>query len=288
MRVVDERPPVYLAHTMVMVGGSPDPLGLDPGVGGYACEIDCADVLSRETVLVFGDGRTPQEIAQTIVHEVGHSWGLDHVEDLDLIMNGTTSGADRSFSEGCTALEDPSSSECAQWHAEFCDEPGTQDTVAEVMAVRGPAFVDLQPPRIEIRAPQDGAEIWPGEHVRIEVDVEDDHPGVGWQLVVPELEWSERSDHGIFDLQFPEGRYTLRVEAMDQAGNEAVEEITLRVGEPTAEDPGEDEPVEGEDEPAASPDDTSDEASGCRIGAGSPAPTWMLLLMLPLWRRPRR
>ena len=55
VRVVDERPPEHLPYTMVMVGGLPQALGLDDGVGGYACVIDCSDAIGRETVLVFGE-----------------------------------------------------------------------------------------------------------------------------------------------------------------------------------------------------------------------------------------
>src|SRR5690606_11058197 len=128
--VVDERPPEHLPYTKVMVGGLPQALGLDTGVGGYACVIDCGDAIDRETVLVFGDAvREPRELAQTVVHEAGHSWGLDHVLASELIMNPTSSGAGRMLGDGRTALDDPAQAECLDRHAAFCDEPGTQDAV---------------------------------------------------------------------------------------------------------------------------------------------------------------
>lgn len=291
VRVVDERPPEHLPYTMVMVGGLPQALGLDDGVGGYACVIDCGDAVGRETVLVFGEAiREPRELAQTIVHETAHSWGLDHVLASDLIMSPTTSGAERTLGDVCTALDDPEGAECLEEHARHCDEPGMQDTVAELLAVRGPAQPDLEPPRIELRSPHEGQRAVPGERVRIEAMVEDDAADFGWRLVVPELGWSQRSPEDAVELQFPAGEHTVRVEAIDQAGNEAVAEVVLVVGEPDASEPPPDpseDPDDGPpDEPALDADTTLDD--GCRVaGRGSPTLLLPVLLLLALRRRAR-
>ncbi|MCX4242088.1 hypothetical protein [Paraliomyxa miuraensis] len=295
VRVVDERPPEHLPYTMVMVGALPQDLGLDNGVGGYACVIDCGDALARETVLVFGGSiEEPRELAQTIVHEVAHSWGLDHVAASELIMNPTTSGAERMLGEGCTALDEPASAKCNEQHAMFCAEPGMQDSVAEILALRGPAAPDLVPPVIELRSPVDGTRVWPGELVRVEAIVEDDHPDFGWRWVVPELSWSQRGSDDALELRFPAGEYTVRVEAIDQAGNEASAELTLMVGEAEASDSGEgDSSDTGGD---GGSEDGADSASangtelddGCRIGTDGSPRAGLVLLLLAWIRRRRR
>ncbi len=291
VRVVDERPPSHLPYTMVMVGGLPQALGLDAGVGGYACVIDCGDLRSRDTVLVFAEEvRDPIALAQTIVHEVGHSWGLDHVLASELIMNGTTSGAERMLGDSCTALEDPAGAGCPERHAMFCDEPNTQHAVAELMEVRGPSQPDITPPTVVLLSPRDGAQVVPGQLVRVEVEVEDDRPELGWRFVVPELEWWMRADGATTqELRFPPGEYTVRVEAIDQAGNTAAAAVALVVGEaPAAGDQEEPMDAEPEPEPAGTGAD-EERAGGCRIAmSGEPASRWLLLGLLLVRRRRSR
>lgn len=288
VRVVDERPPEHLPYTMVMVGGLPQAIGLDVGVGGYACVIDCGDALDRETVLVFGEAiREPRELAQTIVHEVAHSWGLDHVAASDLIMSPTTSGAERTLGSGCSPLDDPADAECLEEHARWCDEPGTQDTVAELLAVRGPGEPDLTPPYVELVSPRAGQRAVPGELVRVEVVVEDDRPDFGWRLVVPELGWWQRSQgEAAVELRFPAGEHTVRVEAIDQAGNEAAAEVVLVVGEAEPGEPpdeGDDATVEPEPDDATAAD--GETSAGCRVAPGAAHEGLALVLLLAL-RRP--
>lgn len=270
VRVVDERPPAYLPYTMVLVGGLPQALGLDAGVGGYACTIDCGDELSRETVLVFAEeSRDARELAQTIVHEVAHTWGLDHVAASDLIMSPTTSGAERMLGDGCTALDEPEAAECPEQHAMFCDEPGTQDTLAEVLAIRGPSTPDLEPPRVELVSPRAGDRPVPGQLVRVQATVDDDRPDFGWRIVVPELMWSSAPSPAALELRMPAGEFTVRVEALDQAGNEAVAEVRLVVSdEPAA--PGDDGSEPPEPPLDGDPTDLRED-DGCRIGA-APSP----------------
>jgi hypothetical protein len=289
VRVVDERPPEHLPYTMVMMGGLPQSLGFPAGVGGYACVIDCGDALSRETVLVFAETiREPRELAQTVVHEVAHSWGLDHVLASELIMNPTTSGAERMLGDGCTALDEPADADCLEQHAMFCDAPSMQDSVAELLAVRGPSEPDLAPPIVEIVSPRAGARVVPGELVRVEVVVDDDRPEFGWRLVVPELAWAARGSEAALELRFPPGEHTVRVEAIDQAGNEATAEVRLMVGEGAGDDEpadvgGESEPSEPEPDGQAAEDDEA--SAGCRIAPGSSSYAIVALLLLALVRR---
>lgn len=289
VRVVDERPPSHLPYTMVMVGGLAEPLGLDPGIGGYACEIDCGDRNERDTVLVFAQSvRDSRQLAQTIVHEAAHSWGLDHVSDSASIMNPTTSGADRTLADGCTPLADVAASNCTDIHAEFCGDAGQQDSVAELIALRGPSEPDLSPPQVEILAPVGDVEVVPGELIELRVEVTDDRPGVGWRYVVPELDWAERSyEEHDRALRFPEGRYTLRVEATDQAGNEASAQVTVVAGDMLG---GGDSDGSGgsSEEGAADAEDAEHDEGGCRLGSLPGSWGRLALVLLVATRRRRR
>lgn len=291
VRVVDERPPAHLPYTMVLVGGLPQALALDVGVGGYACLIDCGDAVGRETVLVFGEALPePRAVAQTIVHEVAHSWGLDHVAASDLVMSPTTSGAERTLGDGCTALDEPADADCLEHHALFCDEPNTQDTVAELYAVRGPGEPDLSPPHVELISPRAGERAVPGELVRVEVVVQDDRPDFGWRLVVPELGWSQRGSETAMELRFPAGEHTVRVEAIDQAGNEAAAEVVLVVGEAEPDEmPGTVDPEPMSPEPEEPDPDAQagedDETAGCRVASSSSPAVLVMVMLLVLVRR---
>ena len=167
-----------------------------------------------------------------------------------------------------------------------------QDTVAELLAVRGPAQPDLAPPRIELRSPHEGQRAVPGELVRVEAVVEDDAADFGWRLVVPELGWSQRSpEGGAVELRFPAGEHTVRVEAIDQAGNEAVAEVVLVVGEPDASEPDATDDGGTTEDPSPDPGLEGErvEDDGCRIAPGGapvrPGGAWLLLLALVRRRR---
>ncbi len=283
VRVVDQRPPAWLPYTMVMVGGLAEPLGLDSGVGGFACLVDCGDVERRETVLVFAEEiREPRLLAQTIVHEAGHSWGLDHVVSSELIMNGTTSGADRALADDCAPLEDADGGHCGERHAMFCGQPTLQDSAAELLEIRGPREPDVSPPWVELLSPADGDRVRPGQLVHLEVDVDDDHPDFGWQWVIPQLEWSARSyGEPTLDLQFPPGEFTVGVHAIDQAGNVSMAEVRLVVQDAPADEPLDDPP----NEDPLPQDERSEpgEDAGCHIGRGQAGPAvglglWLLAL----------
>ncbi|MCH9683510.1 MAG: hypothetical protein K0V04_18880 [Deltaproteobacteria bacterium] len=204
----------------------------------------------------------------------------------DLIMNGTTSGADRSLADGCTPLEEQGGTHCGERHAQLCDSAAMQDSVGELLQLRGPHQPDVVPPRIQILSPAPGSQFVPGQSVTIEVEVDDDYPGHGWRYVVPELAWSARSyGETSLDLQFPPGEFTVRVEAMDQAGNASVAEIQLTVDDSASSDAPSDSDIPPDDIDAATGDDSE---AGCRVGGSGPSAPGALAVVFLLWLRARR
>ena len=75
-------------YTMAMVGGIGESCKSGgPGTVGIA-PLDCKNSRKNDVVLVFGNkvSGSPRQLAYVIAHELGHSFGLEHVDDTKSIM----------------------------------------------------------------------------------------------------------------------------------------------------------------------------------------------------------
>jgi MYXO-CTERM domain-containing protein len=312
----EERPPAHLPYAMVMMGGTPQMLGLGGSVLGVSCSSDCGDQWWRDTTFAFTDNinpNNPDVLGTTALHEAAHAFGLAHIDDATKIMNPYVGNADVTWASACTPYNDATGGiNCQSTHREFCDGQDAQNTDAELMAYFGPNSLDTEPPVVDILSPADGTEVEIGGAIDVEVDVYDDHEGIGWKLVIVEA--------GIEDVAYtfqkkwhlgnlPQGVYTVRVEAIDHERNEGSDEVKIYVGEsapivdpddPESDDSGgeEPDPTAGSDDDSAMTDPDGDtdpglddpEAQGCGCVTSGPTPTrwglWsMLLLGLGLRRR---
>jgi hypothetical protein len=279
--------PPHLPRTTVMVGGLPAQIGLDPAVAGYSCVVDCGDRWSWDFAFAFAFvDLLPSlpSIANNVLHEAAHTWGLDHVVDQDFLMYPLGAVYDATWGSGCVAVSyDTSAPQCLEHHERFCPA-GQQDSHAELLAAFGPAGVDVTAPRVEILAPGSGHALAPGEPLSLELRVEDEDGDPGHRIVVPELEWEHVAYHGETELSLalPPGVFTVRVEAIDHAGNESEAAIEVVVGAPPPRVPTDDEPDDDEAEPPSARLD-----DGCRVG-GISGNGWLawLVLALAAWRRP--
>jgi MYXO-CTERM domain-containing protein len=247
----EERPPEHLPYAMVMMGGTPQMLGLGASVLGVSCSSDCGDMWWRDTTFAFTDNINPNNapvLGTTALHEAAHAFGLAHIDDGTKIMNPYVGSADVTWADGCTPFNDATGGiNCRSTHRDFCDGEDAQNTDAELMAYFGPNSPDTEPPNVEILEPANGTELEVGGSVDVAVDVWDNFEGVGWKLVIVEagLEEVAYTFQKEWHLSYlPKGVYTLRVEAIDHDRNVGVDEVKIYVGE---EAPATEEPEEPDD-----------------------------------------
>lgn len=304
-----ERPPDHLPFAMVMMGGSPAMLGLGGSVLGVSCSSDCGDMWWRDTTFAFTDNINPNNaevLGTTALHEAAHAFGLAHIADPTKIMNPFVGSGNVTWADTCTPYDDATGGiNCRPTHDEFCDG-GAQNSAAELLAYFGENSPDLEAPVVEILSPADGAQIAPGANFLLEADITDNHVGAGWKLVVPELEQEAVAFtfQKSWPLAFPEGTYTLRIEAIDHDRNESFAEITVYVGVDAPVEPADssggaeggagtgdesDSDDEGEstaDDPGQ--DDDGDKGCACAADQGGAAPTVPALLALGAFAVRRR
>jgi hypothetical protein len=286
-----EAPPPHLPRTTVVVGGEPAQLGLDASVTGYSCVVDCFDAWPWDLAIAFaGDAAT---IANTIAHEAGHTWGLDHVVELDHIMYPLNAVPTADWNDdACLEVSDQTSAVlCGEAHTAFCDE-GRQNSRAELLAAFGPSRVDASPPEVSISVHADRLAV--GVPAQVEVTYEDDAGTPGVVLRVPELDWQRVVTDGqaSFTLPLPIGHHTIVVEAIDHGDNAAQASVEVDVdvdvdsttaGTETGDGDGDASGDTGEAVDASSEGGAAaDTASGCGCGVDvAPSPwcvaTWGLV-----------
>lgn len=227
VRFVSSPPPSYLPYTRVVVGGEPASLGSNDGNRGLACTIDCGDAVWSETLFVFGEAAfSPEELAQTIVHELGHTVGLNHIDADNDLMQPIASPQHTLIDDLCHPVVENS---CSATHENDCP-PGQQNSHAELLRALGAPTGDLDPPSIRLEASLSAPARTP---VSVVVEVSDATAGFGWRLSVPELGWSSvgsTASEETFELALPPGRWTLQVEATDQYGNQSSQSVVALVG----------------------------------------------------------
>ena len=126
----DQRPSSGV-YSMIIVGGTPDLLGLSSETGGIAP----ADgrVLRNAVGFVFsaGAGERTDDVCQAIVHEVGHTLGLDHAYRCEDPMSYLDDCGPKKFADVDAA--------CGEYEARTCDGgKATQNSYRKLMALVGP------------------------------------------------------------------------------------------------------------------------------------------------------
>lgn len=254
VRIVhEEAPPSHLPYSMVMMGGSPQDIGLGAGILGVSCSTDCGDVWWRDTTFAFTEqSNSSLTLGNTALQEAAHAFGLDHIAGNGHIMYPFASSGEKTWAGECTPYDDATGSiSCTYVHDVFCGEDaGMQNDHAELLAYFGPNEPDISPPTVTITEPADGTEYPEPLVVTVAADVADDHEGFGWRLVVdpecgPAVTQDAIESETAWNLDLPEGVYTIRVEAIDHDRNTGEDEVTIRVGEPMMADTGCDETSTG-------------------------------------------
>jgi MYXO-CTERM domain-containing protein len=282
--VTDQRPQSG-DYDMEMIGNWE---GANPDFAGIAPNIDCFDAEGGEVSFTLEASGSADGIAEIVLQELAHTWGLEHVDEQQDLLYPTTQGTNKTFQDACHKIvEDTQLNEtngyCNAVHTEFCDY-GWQNSYQELLYVFGEAVPDTQPPGVTIVAPADGATI-DGGNVDLVIGLLDDQsPAVITTDIVLHSDalpapveaggaYAAPSELTFPITDLPDGTYTLRVDVTDESENPAADEITFTVvGNPVEEpgDSGDDADGSGDDEGSggAGSGDAGDDADGSGDDAG--------------------
>jgi len=292
-------------------------------VGGIS-PVDCGDQNPNSVSFAFisEDDAMPASMQGTdMAHELGHAFGLSHVNDGGDVMNPAITPSLMVFKDECIWIK--GGNYCMAEHQQHCGM-SFQNDYQELMGVFGPAAPDAGPPNVEITSPNDGDTFDTGASFTVTAEASDDKGVVQVDLYEGgTLQSTDDAEPWAWDItDIPEGTYSFHAIAMDGAGNEATSNtVTIQVGASDPDDDGGDDGGsddggnddggdddggddddggadgddggeggdDGEEGDADEGDDAlpaSDDAGcGCTSASGT-EPAWLLLLVPLVRRRP--
>lgn len=206
VHIAEERPPEYLAYTMLLA--SEDPV---PRSESYTCSsggIICAARKRNGIVSVFGPTQycLVHDVLRASLYGFGRASGLEGVADpLDAMHYVPDySMGSLEFVDGCSAIVPQNVPggmgtfplECTSLDHFGCDSE-EQNSHADLLEFYGARVVDVDPPVLTNPQPGDGTMLESLEDLRLDIDVADADPVVGgrWTITSPALA----------DAGFPEG-----------------------------------------------------------------------------------
>lgn len=255
----------------------------DPGFAGVAPSIDCFDNRGGESSFTLEASGTSDGMAEIILQEVAHTWGLEHIDDQTDLLYPTTQGQNKVFKDECIKIVantdlDPTGGQCNAVHQSSCNF-GFQNSYRDMLAVFGESTPDTTPPLVEIISPADGATIDGGDlDLRIRFDDDQSPVIINGTITIESSALEETiTDDGAYvgpnELDFPisglpDGEYSVAIDATDEEDNPASDQITFTiVGNPPG---GEDEGggSEGGEAGSGGEDESAGEAGGEDESAG--------------------
>ncbi|MBC8070852.1 MAG: hypothetical protein IAG13_21170, partial [Deltaproteobacteria bacterium] len=209
---------------------------------GIAPSIDCWDQDGGQVSFTLESAQSADGIAEIVLQEAAHTWGMEHVDVQTDLLYPTTSGTNKTFNDACGKIvEDTMLNEsdgwCNQVHTNFCDS-GWQNSYQELLLVFGESIADTIAPTVEIVEPASGAQI--AGDFDLVIDIADDQSPVVVDMIItldsPALEMPSSSPAAAYvgpgQLSFPvedlpEGDYTVHVAITDESGNPAETQIAF-------------------------------------------------------------
>ena len=169
----------------------------------------------------------PRELAETIAHEAGHTWTLNHLYDCADPMTYLSGCGDKAFQD--TELSCAGVASNGGWQQEACSCGGnTQNSYQTLLDYFGPNNALL--PSLSLQSPADGAIVGPGFAIRGAASGA--NGGESIELYIDGVLQS-RLTGGPIDLSAPEnisdGPHTVQVVVKDQYGrsDEITREVTV-------------------------------------------------------------
>jgi len=254
--VTNERPSSG-DYDMEVVG---DWQGQNPSFAGIAPGGDCWDNGGGEVSFTLEASGSTDGMAEIILQELAHTWGLDHVDSVQDLLYPTTEGQNKTFRDECLQVVSdvdlsPAQGFCSH-HQEACGTMSQQNSYQEMLMIFGPSVPDTQAPLIQVLSPSHG-DILDGSDFDLEIGIEDDQrPAVIVTRitidseVLPEPIETSGAFVGPNELSFPisglpNGDYDIVVEGEDESDNPASDTITIR--------------IQGSEVPPAGDDDDDDD-----------------------------
>ncbi len=278
-------------YDMEMVGdwagaGQQGFAGVAPG------PVDCFDNRGGEVSFTLEASGTSDGIAEIILQEVAHTWGLEHIDDDTDLLYPTTQGQNKVFKDECLTIvrlnddgsTTPVNATCNAMHTQFCAS-NVQNSYQEMLALFGPGVPDTQPPTVQILEPTDGSTVEGDLNLRILFEDNQSPVIINATILIESdsLDAPVEEDGayaGPSELQFPisglpGGEYTITIDATDEDDNPAGDSVTFTVaGDPPAGSGGDDGGDGGDDGGTESSsdggggDDGSDDDGGDDDGDG--------------------
>jgi hypothetical protein len=232
----------------------------NPSFAGVAPSIDCYDERGGETSFTLEITTNPDGVAEIILQELAHTWGLEHVDDDSDLLYPTTEGQGKLFQDECFKIVsdtdlNPTTGFCNSMHTNFCNT-GWQNSHAEMLELFGPGIADTEAPTLQIVSPTEGETIDGGD-VMLTIALDDnEQPAVinvrleldGAALPMPvELSGAYAAPGEIsFPITaLPDGDYAVAVEIEDESNNPAAAMVAFRVTGSDAGPVGADESGDG-------------------------------------------
>lgn len=271
-------------YTMAVIGGHPSHLGLTGTMAGLG-NLDCGDQLHRDVAVIFPEAMYQgtfdwmmRSLAEAVVHELGHNFGLPHSDDsCDVMGYGACNGGTKQFLDKQMGLrpQDP-----VEW---TCGQSSTNSHQLLLSNVGPRPQADATPPQVIFISPADQAQV--PAVLTITVSATDDKGIQQLDLLVDGTSLGSVGDASHdFSATLAPGQHTLTATARDGAGNQGSATISVTVPESN--------PIKPDMPPGPPPDsDPLDPVldGGCRLaGAGSGDPGWVLLMLALVWWLRRR
>jgi len=219
--VVDTRPSSG-EYTMNMTGPT-NPFG--GGVLGIA-PVDCGNFQTHSNITYafhdVNDMFDAPTTATTIGQEVAHSYGLEHVNAPQDILNPTNAGGDPSFVDECLPLT--SGAFCPDQHLLHCPDGQGQNSHQELLTMFGPSIPDVEGPIITVTAPLTGTVYEDGNGFTVIAEIVD-------ESIVDEatlydngmlVDIDTTSPWGWQMMDLAPGLHALEIVAVDEYGNDGL------------------------------------------------------------------